>query len=148
MSVKLIDALLGEHGAFNALFNAIEKMAVASGELAQIESATAALAAELESHAKLEEELLFPALKPYLENDELLSEMLADHEQIQAGLERIENARDIREAVDAAQETLSVARRHFHKEEEVLYPLAHRVLDDEVQTQLGKTWAAARKVKA
>lgn len=145
--MKLIDALLGEHGAFNALFNGIEKMAVAGGELAQIESATAALAAELESHAKLEEELLFPALEPHLENDELISEMLAEHEQIQAGLERIEGARDIREALDAVQETLSLARRHFHKEEEVLYPLAHRVLDDQVQTELGKTWAAARKVK-
>ena len=47
MGVKLIDALLGEHGAFNALFNSIEKLAETGGELAQIETAMAALAAEL-----------------------------------------------------------------------------------------------------
>ena len=43
--MKLIDALLGEHGPFNALFNSIEKSDEAGVELAQIESATAALAA-------------------------------------------------------------------------------------------------------
>jgi hemerythrin-like domain-containing protein len=106
------------------------------------------LAAVLDSHATLEEELLFSALKPHLTDDKLISEMYAEHKEIQAGLERIEDARDIREAVDAVQETLSVARRHFRKEEEVLYSLARRKLDDEVQAQLGEAWAAARKVFA
>lgn len=145
--MKLIDALLGEHGAFNALFNTIENLAESGGELAQIESATATLAAELDSHAALEEKLLFPALEPHLADDELIAEMHAGHEEIQAGLERIENARDIREAVDAVHRTLALARDHFRKEEEVLYPLANRVLDDEAQSRLGEAWAAARKVK-
>jgi len=145
--VKLIDALLGEHGAFNALFNTIEELAEAGGELAQIESATAALATVLDTHATLEEELLFPALKPHLANDELIAEIHAEHKEIQAGLERIKDARDIREAVDAVHQTLAVARRHFRKEEEVLYPLANRILDDEAQSRLGEVWATSRKVK-
>ena len=145
--MKLIDALLGEHGAFNALFNTIEELAEAGGELAQIESATAALATVLDTHATLEEELLFPALKPHLADDELIAEMHAEHKEIRAGLERIEDARDIREAVDAVHQTLAVARRHFRKEEEVLYPLANRILDDEAQSRLGEVWATSRKVK-
>jgi len=145
--MKLIDALLGEHGAFNALFKTIEELAETGGELAQIESATAVLAAELGSHARLEEELLSPILKDHLANNELIAEMHAEHEEIQDGLERIEDARDIREAVEAVHQTLAVARRHFRKEEEVLYPLAHRVLDDEAQSRLGQVWATARKVK-
>ncbi len=145
--VKLIDALLGEHGAFNALFNTIGEMADAGGELAQIESAIAALATELESHARLEEELLFPALEPHLTSHELITEMHAEHEAIRAGLDRIEDARDIREALDAVQQTLATARAHFRKEEEVFYPLATRTLDDEAQSRLGQAWAAARKVK-
>jgi iron-sulfur cluster repair protein YtfE (RIC family) len=143
----LIDALLGEHGAFNALFDAIENMAGTGQELAQIESATMILAAELESHARLEEELLFPVLKPYLTNDELIGELHAEHLAIQDGLERIQNAEDIREAVEAMVETLAVARSHFRKEEEVLYPMARRVLNEETQSQLGDAWAVARSVK-
>ena len=145
--MKIIDALLGEHGAFNALFNAIEKLADTGGDLAQIESAMAVLAAEVSSHAGLEEELLFPALEPHLANDELIVEMRAEHDEIEAGLERIEDARDIQEAVDAIRETLGIARRHFQKEERVLYPLAQQLLDDETLTRLGEVWAATRRVK-
>ena len=95
--MKLIDALLGEHGAFNALFDNIEKLAEAGGELAQIETAMAALAAELDTHAAFEEELLFPALKPLLTNDELIAGMYADHDEIRAALER-RKARGVRRA--------------------------------------------------
>ncbi len=145
--MKLTDALLGEHGAFNALFNTIETLADTSGDVAQIEAALAALAAEVSSHAALEEELLFPALEPLLEDDELITEMRAEHREIRAGLERIEDAQNLQQAVDAVRLTFAVARRHFQKEEEVLYPLAGRLLDEEAQTRLGETWAAARQVK-
>ncbi len=145
--MKLTDALLGEHGAFNALFSTIETLADTSGDLAQIEGALAVLAAEVGSHAGIEEELLFPALEPYLENDELIAEMRAEHREIQAGLERIEDAQNIQQAVDAVRLTLAVARRHFQKEEELLYPLAQRMLDEAAQTRLGEAWAAARQVK-
>jgi iron-sulfur cluster repair protein YtfE (RIC family) len=147
MAVKLIDALLGEHGAFNALFNSIEKLDDAAVELAQIENATAALAAELDSHAAFEEELLFPALTPHLADDALIAELHADHVAIRAGLERIEEARDIREAMDAVHQTLALARGHFRKEEERLYPLAHKILDGTAQSRLGEAWAAARAVE-
>ena len=145
--MNLIDALLGEHGAFNALFDAIEKMAESGGEMAQIESATTILAVELESHATLEEELLFPVLEPHLASDDLIAELQAEHRAIQDGLERLQNAQDIREAVEAMDQTLVAIRGHFRREEEVLYPLARRVLDDETQSHLGEAWAAARAVK-
>ncbi len=146
VAVELIDALLGEHGAFNALFDTIENLAEAGGQLAQIESATVALAAALDSHATLEEEVLFPTLIPHLANDKLIAEMHAEHDEIRAGLERIEDARNIREAVDAVHQTLAVARRHFRKEEEVLYPLARQSLSHEEQSRLANAWAAARYV--
>lgn len=145
--MKLTDALLGEHGAFNALFNTIETLAETSGDLAQIEGALAALAAEVSAHAALEEELLFAALEPLLENGELIAEMRGEHREIRAGLERIEDAQNIQQAVDAVRLTLTVARRHFRKEEEILYPLAERMLGEETLTRLGEAWAAARQVK-
>ncbi len=145
--MRLTDALLGEHGAFNAMFSTIETLADTSGELAQIEGALAALAAEVSSHATLEEELLLPALAPLLEDDELIAEIRADHREIRAGLERIEDARDVQQAVDAVRLAFEVARRHFQKEEEILYPLTQQVLDEEALTRLGEAWAAARQVK-
>ncbi len=143
--VKLTDALIGEHGAFFALFDTIEEVAGAAGDVAQIESAAAALAAEIKSHARLEEELLFPALEPHVGLSALFAEMRAEHERIRRGLHRIENARDVNEALEAVRQTLIVARAHFRNEENILYPFAEKVLDDETLLQLGETWAAVRK---
>ena len=145
--MKLTDMLRGEHAAFGALLDEIEGMASFAGEVAQIESAMTVLSTEVKSHASLEEKLLFPALKPHMESDELFTEMRADHEQIQSGLEHIENARDLDEAIEAVRQTLATARRHFKNEEKKLYALAEEVLDDETLIQLGKAWATAHSVK-
>ena len=73
--------------------------------------------------------------------------MVAEHAAIRRGLESIEEARDISEAVEAVQQTIATARHHFRNEETVLYALAQEVLDDETLAQLGEAWAAARSVK-
>ncbi len=145
--MKLIDVLLGEHAVFNALLDEVEKMVSFAGEVAQIESAITVLTTEVKSHAALEEKLLYPALEPYVETDELFAEMRADHEQIQFGLERIEDARDLNEALEAVRQTLDIVRRHFKNEEEKLYALAEEVLDDETLIRLGDAWAKAHSVK-
>ena len=80
-------------------------------------------------------------------DDKLIAELQDEHRAIQAGLERIQDAQDIREAVEAMVQTLAIVRNHFRKEEEVLYDVARRVLDDETRSQLADIWAAARSVK-
>ena len=144
--MNLIDALLGEHGAFSVLFDTIEKVAKTDGELAQIESATTILTAELLSHATFEEKSLFPALDPHLADGNIIADLYAEHQAIRDGLEQIQDALDLRGAVDATQQTLLIARKHFRKEEEILYVTARRVLDDDAQSRLAETWAAARSV--
>ncbi len=145
--MKLTDALIGEHGAFRMLLNEIEKMAAYAGEIAQIESAMAIFTAEITQHAKLEENLLFPALKPHLDSNDLFAEMRDEHQEIRSGLKSIEDARDLDEAIEAVQQTVEAARRHFEKEETVLYVVANKVLDDETLSRLGEDWATARAVK-
>ena len=145
--MKLTDVLRGEHAAFRALLDEVEDMASFAGEIAQIESAMTVLSTEVKSHAALEEKLLFPALETHVKPGELLAEMRADHEQIRLGLERIEDARDLDEALEAVRQTLAIARKHFKNEEEKLYALAEEVLDDETLIQLGEAWATAHTEK-
>ena len=144
--MKLTDALIGEHGAFRALLDAIEEMASYAGEVAQIESAMAVFTTEITQHAKLEENLLFSALEPHLDSNDLLAEMRSEHQEIRSGLESIEDARDLDQAIAAVQHTLEAARRHFENEEKVLYAIANKVLDEETLTRLGEDWAAARAI--
>jgi hypothetical protein len=146
MIVKLTDTLLGEHGAFRMLFSTIEKLANTSGDLAQIEGALAALTAEIRTHATFEEEILFPALLPFLEGDELIAEIQAEHHEIRDGLKQIENAQHIEHAVNAVRLTFAVTRQHFEKEEQVLYPLARQLLHEEALSGPGDAWAEARRM--
>ncbi len=146
--MKLTDLIMCEHAAFHELLDEIEGMAYFAVEVAQIESTMTVLTTEVKSHAALEEKLLFPALEPHVETDELFAEMHGDHEQIRFGLERIEDARDLNEALEAVRQTLGIARKHFKNEEERLYALAEEVLDDDTLNQLGEAWATARSVKS
>jgi len=81
----ITDLLTGEHGAFRALLDEIEDMATFAGDVAQIESATTVLAVEIKAHASLEEELLFAALEPHLESNDLLTKVHAEHREIPQG---------------------------------------------------------------
>ncbi len=146
-AVKLTDALLGEHGVFYVLFNQIEEIAAIESPLAQIRGATTVLGAMVDSHATLEDELLFSALEPHLgTGDGPLAVMRAEHEEMARLLEQIEDADDADQVILWIEEALSAARSHFQKEERVLFPMAQHLLGDEALTRLGKSWAKARRV--
>ncbi len=145
--MKLTDALLGEHSAFYMLFDQVEEIVTIEGAMAQIRGAMTVLAAMVDSHATLEEELLFTALEPHPGMHEgPLAQMRAEHEEMERLLGQIEEAEDMTQAAAGVAEALSAARSHFQKEEQVLFPMAQRLLGDEVLTRLGNDWAEARNV--
>ena len=145
--MKLTDALIGEHGAFYTLFDEIEEIATRESATAIILGATAVLEAMVDAHATLEDELLFVALEPHLgKHDGPLAIMRAEHEELERLLSQIEDAVDGDEAILLVEEALSAARRHFQKEEQVLFPMAQRLLGDKELIRLGSAWAEARRV--
>jgi hemerythrin-like domain-containing protein len=146
MAMKLTDALLGEHGAFYALFDEIESLASVAGTHTQVQSATAVLNALVMSHASLEDQLLFATLEPHLGGTGPLEVMREEHEEIERALDRIEDATTLEEAADLVRSALTLARSHFQKEERVLFRMAEQLLDEKTLVRLGRTWASARGV--
>lgn len=145
-AMKLTDALLGEHGVFYAFFDRIEATAATATSVAQIREATVALSAVVLSHAKLEEELLFPALETHMGTTGPLAVMRNEHDEIERAFRRIEAARNLDEGTEGVAHALSILRDHFQKEEAVLFSIARQTLDEEMQIKLGKAWAKARRV--
>jgi hypothetical protein len=144
--MRITDALRGEHGAYCGLFDQIESLAEEAEVLAQIHNATIALNTEITSHAKLEESLLIPSLKPFLEDDRLVTAMRDEHTRMDQSLEKVEDAQDLEDAVDWIRYCIGFAREHFRKEEQFLFPLADEVLSEEELARLGQAWAEARGV--
>ena len=64
--MQITQALLGEHGVLHALFEHVEAGLPGMETLADVQGAGATLVATLGSHARIENEILFPALEPHL----------------------------------------------------------------------------------
>ena len=148
--MNLLSALLGEHGPLRRALDELRRAApgLSDGEL---RAATSAFAAALESHAELEDELLFEALAadPRFPRGPVEA-MRAEHERIDALFERLlapggaPGAGDPQRVVEPLVETI---RHHFAHEENVLFPLALRLLDGARLEELGSAWAKRRKVE-
>lgn len=146
--MKITDAFLGEHAVLYAQFDYLEQATPAAETLAIVQSLAAGLAATLASHAHLEDELLFTALDPYLGPMGPLAVMRMEHDQIEGLLGRIPAAQDLRQAQGLLQQTVQLARSHFAKEEQVLYPIAEQALDQGRLAELAVQWAERRGVYA
>ncbi len=146
--MKITDAFLGEHGVFYAHFDHVQQTAAAVNDLALLQSQATLLLATLGSHAHLEDELLFTTLEPYLGPMGPLAVMRMEHAQIESLLADASAAQSPDQARSLLLQTAQVARSHFAKEEQILYPIALRVLDEEQLLALGAQWAARRGVTA
>lgn len=143
--MKITDALLGEHGAFYALFDRIESRLGSdpgsAGPLAEL------LAAALLPHARIENDHLFAALEPTMGPAGPLAVMRAEHDEIEGAVNRAASEADAEVARGLLLHAISVAREHFAKEEQVLFPMATQALGEDKLEELGRVWAGERGVR-
>ena len=144
--MQITQALLGEHGVLYALFEHFEAGAPGMETLAEVQRAGATLAATLGSHARIENENLFPALEPLLGPGGPLPVMREEHDEIEAALEDVVNATSHDAALGQLRYTIQIARDHFAKEEQVLFDMAQQMLAAGELDRLGALWAETRKV--
>lgn len=140
--MKITDAFLGEHGVFYTQFDELEA-SLAQADLAGLKQQAIILASALETHAHLEDELIFAA-----DSDIAVFDMMREeHETIAAGLMQLQQVRELDRARILLREVIETARDHFEKEERVAFPMIEQTLTVAEQQQLGARWAQARGVR-
>jgi len=145
--MKITEALLGEHAVFYAQFGYLEKNIPAAQDLTLVKSQGAMLTAALASHAHLEDELLFIALEAHLDpHFGPLAVMRMEHNEIEGSLQRLQEVQDLTEAKNLLLHAVQVARAHFAKEEQVLFPMAKQMLAESKLELLAAKWAELRRV--
>ncbi len=144
--MKLTDALLGEHGIIYELFAYVRETAENSDDVAQIQGAVAVLDRILLSHARIEEELLFPCLEPHLGEMGPLAVMREEHRDIENFLTAAKHKTDSGALKSLISQLLDLTHEHFQKEEGVLFAMAGQFLDEAELSEMGSDWAARRKV--
>lgn len=144
--MKITDALEGEHGVLNALLEHLKAKLLEAVELDFLHKLGAMLEAALASHARLEEELLFSTLDPHLAGAGPLVVMRMEHEEIEGALAKLPSAADLEQGRGLLGHVINTASDHFTKEEQVLFPMAERLLGEPELTRLGTEWAQRRAV--
>jgi hemerythrin-like domain-containing protein len=147
--MNLLHALLGEHGPIRHQLDALRLAAPRLSD-AELRIATLGLAEAIESHAHLEDALLF---EPLARSGRMpmgpVEAMRSEHEEIERLLGEILAPAETAGRADAqstAARMIEIVRHHFSHEEQVLFPLAETVLDPQRLSDLAAEWAARRGV--
>jgi hemerythrin-like domain-containing protein len=71
-----------------------------------------------------------------------------EHEMIEAMHAKIQKAHDVKSAKKLLLGAVVASRKHFDKEERIVFPMAERILTANTLSNLGETWLRRRKVSA
>lgn len=96
---------------------------------------------ELLGHFRVEEAILFPAVRPFLPSGELLDTLVAEHRVMEDLVRRIAAATD-EDRIPLLQEFGTVLHRHIRTEERQLFQQIQAGLDADQLAKLGREIAA------
>ncbi len=111
---SVTDMLREDHKKVKCLFEEFEQADDATTKQRIVETALT----ELEVHSKLEEELIYPAIRSELDDDDLMDEALEEHHVVHGLLGELKKMKPSDERYDAKFTVLAENVRHHIKEEE------------------------------
>jgi len=143
--MKITEALLAEHMVFHNVFDHIERVLPNLKTLAEVKALAGLLEGLLHPHSKTEEDLVFAPLDHCLEQIGQRDTFEDEHQEIDASLLKVKAARRLSEARRLLLTAVTASRKHFDREERIVFPLAEKVMKRETLTELGKTWMKQRE---
>ena len=145
--MKITDALLAEHVVFHNIFDHIENVLPQLKSLAEVKGWANLMEGLLLAHGKTEEDLVFAPLNHYLEQIGQRDTFEHEHREIDNSLLRVKTAKRLPDARKLLQQAVTASRKHFDREERIVFPLAERVMKGETLAELGKVWMKQRDVE-
>jgi len=143
--MKITQALQAEHVVFHNLFDCIERQAPQAKTLSEVRMLAGLLKSMLEVHSKVEDVLLVEPLEPSLHQLGQHENFHAEHDEMDHQLDAACAARSLSKARHHLSRSVTLCRRHFDKEERVIFPMAEKVLSARTLKELGDRWAVERK---
>lgn len=145
-NMTITDILRAEHAVFHTLFDHVEAAVPKLKTLGEVKTLAAMVDKVHAPHAKTEDDLFIEPLEPYFDQMGQRETFHAEHEHIEAQLERIHKSRTLAEAKKLLLNVIAASRKHFDKEERIVFPLAERILKAKTLSALGEEWLHRRDV--
>jgi hemerythrin-like domain-containing protein len=146
--MKITEILMAEHAVFHNLFDHIEASAPKLKTLGEVKALAAVVDKVHAPHSKTEDDLFIEPLEPYFDQMGQRETFHDEHEHIEAALAKVQKARPVKEAKKILLNAIAASRKHFDKEERIVFPLAERILKTKTLTDLGAQWFSKRDAKS
>ena len=146
--MKITDVLRAEHAVFHNLFDHIETVLPRTRTLAEVKSLATVVETLLAPHAKTEDDLFMEPLEHCFNQIGQQKTFHDEHELIDAELAKVHKARTVKTAKKILLGAVTASRKHFDKEERIVFPLAERILKAKTLSELGEQWLNRREVGA
>jgi hemerythrin-like domain-containing protein len=144
-AMKITDILRAEHSVFHNLFDHIETTVPRLKTLGEVKAVAVLIDKVMAPHSHTEDELFIAPLEHCFDQIGQKETFHDEHEQIEAMLAKVARARNLRDARRLLLAVIAAARKHFEKEERIVFPMAERILKVKTLTRLGAEWMNRRK---
>ncbi len=144
--MKITDVLRAEHAVFHNLFDHIEASAPKLKTLGEVKALAAVVDKVHAPHSKTEDDLFIEPLEPYFDQMGQRETFHDEHEHIEAALAKVQKARTVKDAKKILLNAIAASRKHFDKEERIVFPLAERILKAKTLSELGDEWLNRRQM--
>lgn len=138
--ISITGALVAEHRMFCAVFDQITEALPSIGSVAEIRRVTRLVEGLLLSHAKTEDDLLLLLTQHGRPDKGSYSRLQQEHQEVDARLRRVYLANKTELARNLLGAAMAASRRHFAREEKLIFPQVEKVLEPEVLSKLGLIW--------
>jgi hemerythrin-like domain-containing protein len=145
--MKITEILMAEHAVFHSLFDHIEATVPGAKTLAEVKSLGVTMDKLMTPHSKTEDELFIEPLEHCFDQLGHKETFHHEHEAIEEMLARLGTTRDLKTAKRLLLAALAASRKHFDKEERIVFPLAERILKARTLSELGKQWLTKRHLR-
>ena len=142
--MKITDILRAEHSVFHNLFDHIEATAPQLKSLAEVKAVAVLIDKVMAPHSHTEDELFIGPLEHCFEQLGQRDAFLEEHREIDDSLRSIQETRQLKKARQLLLSAVSYSRKHFDKEERIVFPMAERVLNAKTLKALGQQWMEQR----
>jgi len=144
--MKITDVLRAEHAVFHNLFDHIEAVLPRTRTLPEIKSLATIMEKLTGPHSRTEDELFIDPLEHCFDQIGQKETFHHEHKVIEDTMEKVHQARDLKSAKTLLLGAVTASRKHFEKEERIVFPLAERILKAKTLGDLGETWLKRRAI--
>ena len=142
--MKITEALYAEHLVFHNMFDHIEVTAPNMKTLGEVKCVAGLLEVMLKAHSNTEDDLFLGPLEHCFEQIGQRDALLEEHREMDGNLRLVQQATRLKEAQRLLLFAVSHSRRHFDREERIVFPIAERALKSKTLTELGQAWKDQR----